>query len=284
MVPELGFETTPGVTERAFQQLFLPEERLLTVKRRRLPADLVVNVLHRLHHHDEQDRLRRAIGQYYQALRNWEPGREVLAVAHLWMGIEALTTVVLRRVSQEQATDRRGLASAWNVELTMLEAEVRRRLIFRGDESAYATARKTSDGFEHGFLGFNELHQQAASVRNRVASLLRASIIHELQLTEESQTVLTDLGFDQTGHLRVIKMVRGHINGPEGELAAKNEAYPRLDWRTRYVDMPSTDDAVKYSVKEDFTGVFASGVNFRFGKIEMWGGQESTLQPHPPED
>ena len=39
--------------------------------------------------HPEIRRLTRAVGQYALALDNWRLGKETLALAHLWMGMEA---------------------------------------------------------------------------------------------------------------------------------------------------------------------------------------------------
>ncbi|MGZ6109714.1 MAG: hypothetical protein ACXWMR_16615, partial [Gemmatimonadaceae bacterium] len=158
MKPELAYDITPGLTERDFFQHFLPEDRLLLVNRRRLSSELIARVLTQLFNHPEVDRIRRTIGQYYQALRNWEPGQEVMALAHLWMGVETITPVALRRAFAAANSDRAGIASAWGIDIRQLDGEVRKRLILHGDADSYNKAKDASDGFEHGFLSFEEVH------------------------------------------------------------------------------------------------------------------------------
>ncbi len=59
----------------------------------------------------DEARLQRAIKQYQQALLHWGPGSETLAVAHLWIAIEALTKVIERRHRGSLTSDQ--LAEKW---------------------------------------------------------------------------------------------------------------------------------------------------------------------------
>lgn len=279
MTPEIGYEVTPGVSERDFFQQFIREERLLILDRRRIPTDLAVRVLRALVSHAEADRIRRALGQYYQALRNWEPGQEVLALAHLWMGAEALTPAVLRRFLTTKSIDRVELAKSWQVEERHLDAETRKRLIMQGDTDAYATARKASDGFEHGFLGFSELRNHSERVRSKVANLLRLAILKELGLSAADEATLCSPPYDQPGHLGFAKYLRGKLVGGTDDLAAPDQAHPFLKWETTFQEMPNPDsEELKIKMSETITGVFAKGVSFKLESTEVWGGQESTLK------
>lgn len=279
MTPEIGYEVTPGVVERDFFQQFLVEERLLMVTRRRISTDLAVRVLRTFLHHPESERIRRALAQYYQALRNWEPGQEVLAIAHLWMGVEALAPAVLRRVLVEQQTNRSELAASWKVDERNLEAEVRKRLIMRGDTEAYATARKASDGFEHGFLGFDDLRNHSERVRAKVANYLRLSILNELGLDASDAAIISSPPYDKPGHLGSAKYLRGKLVAAGDEIAAAGQAYPFLKWKTTFRELPNPDsDEVTVKMEETITGVFAEGVSFRPQSVEVWGGQESTVR------
>jgi hypothetical protein len=279
MVPEIGYEVTPGVTDRDFFQQFLSEERLLIIERRRIPTDLTVRILDNFLHHAEAERIRRALAQYYQALRNWEPGQEVLAVAHLWMGVEALTPVVVRRFALEQKIDRAGMASLWQVDERQVEAEARRLLIMQGDSDAYSTARRASDGFEHGYLGFLELRKHADQVRLKVAEYLRQAIINELALDKSDAAALLAPPFNIPGHLGLAKYLRGKLIAPTEEIAAPDQAYPFLKWTTKFTEVGEpNDEDVKVKMEETITGVFAKGVRFQPRRVEVWGGQESTLK------
>ena len=125
MYPEIAYEVAEGILKRDYFQLFHPEESELYIDRRRISAQVAVRFLHTLVSHPESERIRRALGQYYQALRNWEPGQEALAVSHLWMGVEALSPVVLRRTMQTTGSTRDDLASTWGVEVRKIDSEVR---------------------------------------------------------------------------------------------------------------------------------------------------------------
>lgn len=280
MAPEIGYDISPGVPEREYFQQFLPEERLLFVERRRISAELIARVLRALIAHADAERLRRALGQYYQALRNWEPGLEVLALAHLWMGVEALTPVVLRRTLETRACDRAALAATWNVEERHLDAEVRKRLVMHDDAEAYKRAKAASDGFEHGFLGFAQVHAHSDAVRVKVAAHLRHSILDELGLDAADASTIAAAPYDVPGHLHSTKYLRGRLLAPTDALAATGQAYPYLQWRTVFRDVsdPATDD-VMFKMEETFTGQFAEGVAFKPTRIEVWGGQESAVKP-----
>src|SRR5262249_19471170 len=161
-----------------FQQ-WLPEAGMLLIERRRVTAELAIRVLRVLSAHGERERIRRAIAQYHQALRNWEPGLEILAPAHLWMAGEALTPAIRRRLLEAHATNSAGLADLWKIELKQLDPEIRRRIIMRGDEEAYSKARDASDGLEHGYRDFAEIRAGSIDVRLRVAENLRKSVLEE---------------------------------------------------------------------------------------------------------
>jgi hypothetical protein len=251
---------------------------LLVVERRRLSSDLVIRVLETLLKHEEVERLRRSLGQYYQALQNWEPGYEVLALAHLWMGMEAITPVALRRHMRTVGASRSDLANSWKVDERDLEAEVRRRLIMRGNTQTYASAKKASDGFEHGFLGFDEVRAESERARDETADCLRWSICEELQVRPEDVDILTSSPFQKPGHLRVTKYMRGKLVFEGDDLAAPDQAYPFLEWQTNYREVPNPDsDDIKFKMEETITPRLAEGVEFRPQRIEVWGGQESTL-------
>jgi hypothetical protein len=160
-----------------------------------------------------------------------------------------------------------------------LESETRRRLILQGDDDSYATAKKASDGFEHGFLGFSELRSHSVRVRSKVADLLRISIIDELGLEGADVATLCSEPYAKPGHLSVAKYLRGKLVGTADGLAAPDQAHPFLNWKTRFHEVPNSDsDDLKMKMDEVIIGVFAQGISFMPLSVEVWGGQESTLK------
>lgn len=277
MAPEICYDTSPDVTEREFFQQHLSEERPLMVARRYISAELTASVVEAVAQHGEAERIRRALGQYHLALQNWQPGHEVLALSHLWMGVEALTPVPLRRTLRDSGMDKHALAAHWGLDEKSLDAEVRKRLIMNGDENAYRTAKRASDGFEHGFLGFTEVHAHSAKIRVDVANHLRRSILNELQLEDATVATLSEPPYDRPGHLHSAKYLRGKLVSQTSNLAAPDQTYPMLRWTTSYRDTSAAaSDEVTIEVDETFTGMFATGVSFHLTGLEVWGGQEST--------
>ena len=128
LVAELAFESTAGDRERDFFQQFLFDERFLPFIRPKFPGQLARRVLELLGHHAEQDRIHRAMAQYYGALQHWAPGSEIMALGHLWMGMEAMTPVALRHYLANEKISREEVVERWGIELRQLDAEVRRRL------------------------------------------------------------------------------------------------------------------------------------------------------------
>ena len=281
MCPEVAYEVAPGIRERDYFQLFHPEQSALHIDRRRISSEVAVRFLHKFLCHPEAERIRRALGQYYQALRNWEPGQEALAVSHLWMGVEALSPVVLRRTMQTTGNTRAELASTWGVEDRKLDAEVRRRLILLGDTDTYTTARKASDGFEHGFLGFAEVHAQSSLVRSKLADYLRKSILNELALDAMDTSTMTVPPYDKPGHLRLVKYLRGKLISSDESLVAEGQTHPFLQWKTEVREVPNLgSESAKFILNESFTGVFAAGVSINIQNIEVLAGMESSLKAH----
>ncbi|MBK6386484.1 MAG: hypothetical protein IPF71_06550 [Rhodoferax sp.] len=102
----------------------------------------------------------------------------------------------------------------------------------RGDTETYATARKASDGFEHGFLGFAEVHAQSSLIRSKLADYLRRSILEELALDAKDTATMTVPPYDKPGHLRLVKYLRGKLISSDQSLAAEGHTPdPFLKWK-----------------------------------------------------
>jgi len=145
LLPEIAFNSGPRQREREYFQQFLPEERMLPFRRRTMPTDVVKAILQALGTHSDNERFHRAIVQYYQALQNWGPGQEIMALAHIYMGMEALTPVVLRGEMQKRERSKEEIASSWNVDVKQLDSEVRCRILFAGDVAMYRVVKKASE-------------------------------------------------------------------------------------------------------------------------------------------
>jgi hypothetical protein len=129
--------------------------------------------------------------QYWIALRNWLPGREVLALAHLYMGMEALTKAALRRErTKHGCTSDQALVKELGIEKKELDGFVRRETLFQGDGETYRAAKAASDGFEHGFLSLADVHSLASQARDRTGELLRMAIFDAGGLEKNASEIL----------------------------------------------------------------------------------------------
>ncbi len=228
---EVAFEKTTGVSERAFLAQAGTPERGVPPNRRSLNIPCTVALLEAFVPHADASRLNRAIGQYRIALRNWAVGSEVLALAHLYMAAEALTPVALRQELERSCLDKRGLIAEWGIEDRQLDAEVRRRIIFAGDDDAYMRSRRASDGFEHGFMTFPEVHAIAVEMRERTAAHIRAALLGLGGVAAQSASVLLKHPFEVPVTPNTTRAyLHGRIIGEGDELAATGHAYPFLDW------------------------------------------------------
>lgn len=269
----LAYNNTPGLDEREFFQSFLPDESGMPRQGRRTNVEATVGLLGALDSHLEAKRLLRAIAQYHLALANWRPGRETLALAHLYMGMEAMTKVVVRHQCKTRRLAEADLAREWGVTGEDLEAEVRRRILFNGDDRCYKMAKSASDGLEHGFMPFPQVHGLAMQVRDATASYLRSAIVDVAGVEEKARRVLLGPPFDTPlGSWRYSKYIRGRLLGTTDELAEEGQEYPRMHWKTMVKAVsrkPSGDYNIEFT--EEFKASLGEGVSFQPDSFEVWG-------------
>lgn len=274
IVPELGIDITDGVTERAFFQQFLFDERLLPFTRPVFPVKQAETILSLLANHADSDRLHRAMAQYDAALRYWYLGGEVMALGHLYMGMEAMTPVVIRQLlAKGSITNRDELAAAWGVEAKRLDSEARRRLLFEGDDVTYTRAKKASDGFEHGFLPFQSIREHAIATKNTTARYLRKSILTYLGLGSQEVDTLSSPPFAEIPTLRVDKYIFGTLTGTAPNPAAPDQMYPILQWKSTPTGLSIGPDGTStITFTETITPKLAEGIAFTPARFEVWGG------------
>lgn len=274
LTPELALETTPGVQERDFFQQFLLDERLLPFERRPVPCHLAHAVLDALGHSTEQERIHRTLAHYHHALTNWGFGTEIVALAHIYMGMEALTPVALRQLLAERNIAREDLLRDWSIDVQQLDSEVRRRILFQGDVHLYREVKQASDGFEHGFLPFPDIHNAALRHREAAARYLRDAIFRCLELDDDTVVELTQPPYTRPFALRFAKYVWGKIIGDSDDLAAPDQQYPILTWRSDAVEESSEEGQdPRIGFKETFAPKLAEGIKFQLARYEVWGAK-----------
>lgn len=118
----LAYESTPGRNEREFFQNWVRDEIGLPRVARDVDPALMSRVWVAIAMLDKKDkpRMMTAIMQYTDALQYWRPGLELYALAHLYMGVEAITPALMR-----YETRRRGLSSKKQLEAAVMDRRKR---------------------------------------------------------------------------------------------------------------------------------------------------------------
>lgn len=155
------------------------------------------------------DRVARAAVQYELALQRLEHNEDVLALAHLYMGVEAITRAVIAVECSDRELSEQDLGRALGLDPTLdrfgsaLQSEVRRQLIFMGDIDTYGAARGASDGIEHGFATWDQLWATPDDVTKLTAGYLRAAILRTSGTSADVQERLRGAPYDslvERGH------------------------------------------------------------------------------------
>lgn len=272
---ELGFDRTPGKTQRDFFQAYVPPREPVLRSVRFLDREATADLLGAMESHSESSRLYRAANQYRLALAYWHYGRESLSVAHLWMAVEALTKAKVRAECR-----RRGLATQaelardLNVELGSLDPTVRERLILNEDHECYSLAKKASDSFEHGFQDFSAIRGLSRTVRDRMAAHVRQAIlglVFEEAAGEQTRVLASDRFSTPLGCWPIVKYARGKIIGTGDNLAPNQQRYPSLGW-TAMVDSARINDEgqLEVDVREKIHPQFGDGLAFQLESAEVW--------------
>jgi hypothetical protein len=279
---EVAYDVTPGITERDYFQQFLPEQRGMPRMTRRVNVDAAFALLRVLTSHPEGARLHRAISQYESALEHWRVGHETLALAHLYMGMEALTKAAIRDHCQTHQVTEPELAATLNLNWEELEqykrqpllaAAFRRIHLFQGDDECYQKAKDASDGFEHGFMGLQEVRTLASEVRDRTARYLREAVVNIAGVEGEFRSIMLDAPYDKPiGSWPLARYLFGRLAGEVEELAAKDQVYPIVRWEWRIKSF-TRSQAGSYNVESDqqITPLIGEGVTFRPTRFEVWG-------------
>jgi hypothetical protein len=292
MTVELAIDGSPETEEHEYFQNFLPAELGRPRHTRAFPMERGRQFLAALSGSSEQARLLRACAFYREALRFLRPGEELQNVVYLWMAVEALTKVALRRECEASNCSADDLVKNWSLagpdatpdQLRAakrgLDGEVRRRLIFHGATDSYKAACDASNGFEHGFEEFHRLRQLAVqSRRSESMEHVRRAIVELVGLDSAGVGALTA---EQYLHPRanwpITKYMRGVFVGPADALAAPDKQYPFLVWKGTLKGFAATPTGgYEATFDETMTVSAGEGVQFRPTSFEVYGPQNDPL-------
>jgi len=195
-------------------------------------------------------RVIRAVGQYRLALDAWN-AELPRSHAHLFMGIETLVPVALRRKMRVGGLNKEGVMKSFHLDPnqpegkrnTQLDSAIRLHELFGSDAKLHKEAKAASDGYEHGFLELAEIEKLAAASRAETANCLRSAIL-TLSMTSATQLARLQDAKYQTVFAPFM------LVGVEGEIAAAPGANVEVELDdlhpsviiTRNVFEPAEDD------------------------------------------
>lgn len=277
MEPELVFDNTPGVTTRDFLQSYLPDERAVVSVGRALDKTSLIALMEAIEKHHERERIGRALAQYRLALNHWRWGHEIMATAHLYIGMEVLTVAAIRSrlrvegISETEFAQRLGIEEEKSSK-SAVEVATRRQILFRGDDECYTDAKAASDGLEHGFMPFDRIREHAARVRDRTAAYLREAIVELLELDDAAQAkLLSPPRTEPLGRWPIVKYVRGKLLGDGPELAQGANEYPIMAWRSDITSVTAEDNGNRrIEFNEVLSPQLGDGITFQAQSFQVW--------------
>jgi hypothetical protein len=280
--PELVFNNTPGLKVRDFLQSMLPDERNILHASRNVNPKATLGLIDAIEAHPEKERISRAMTQYSLALRHWRWGHEILATAHLYIGMEALTKAVVRSqltasgINDEQYARSLGInpnnLGPCDSLSAAIDVAVRKDLLFQGDDKCYRNAKAASDGFEHGFMPFGRIRDKARVVRDMTAAYLRKAILDLVKIEEAHREILLNAPYkDPLGNWPVVKYVRGQLLGDSDSLAAKGNEYPILSWKSTIKSAKLLKSGeYDFKFEDKLTPQLGEGISFKSKRFQVW--------------
>jgi len=289
---EFAFDASEDQDEHEYFQNCLLDETGLPRMARTIKAQAFVEFFDMLHLSDRVSRLMMAISQYELALQNFIPGKESLALAHLYMAMEALTPIAKdREIAKHGSQD--ALLDAWGIAPKVcrhcggqigpgeLDSQVRLRALFQNDQEVYRDARKASDGLEHGFLSGGEIHKYAVQHRDRLGVLVRHAIMNLISDSAPWRDQLMTEALDRpVPASRAAKYLTCQLIGPGASLAAPDEVYPRFVVHSSIKAVDTDEDGnVTVYPEEKATAILGESVVGQNLKFQIWGptGAKSIL-------
>jgi len=272
-LPHLAYEAAPRLTRRRFWQAQVTLEQGLPRPSRIQREELLFPLLGAVFAAGVDPRLPRAFGQYHAALRDWTTSGRPLAMAHLYMALEALGPVAEREARQrlnlpdQQAHARyRGVDVGLKNWKEVLLGWVRRDELCQGDKVTYDLARRASDGLEHGSMDFPEVRAAAETTGPLLLSYVRRGLLGLLDLPESVRRALADkqpldvspLRFSVTGELT------GAVEDPDA-LGQDGQPYPYADWHVTLDDHHRLPDGrMRMTPRMNLTARLAEDVQLTF--------------------
>jgi hypothetical protein len=271
-----------------FQRYIPPPEPVL-LHHRRVDIPVLQALFPAFGSHEERDRLTKAIDHYRISLLTSRPGQDLVAFNPLWICVEALTPVFLRRELKRSGQSRDQLYAFWglpssehqSVRNRNLDSAIRARLIFRGDISSYKDARTASDGFEHAYMDLGEVHERVSRAKIPTAAHVRRAIIEALNLPSEIAEAACGPQFSNPLERWEYDLaIRDKLTADSsGALARNDRPHPEFEWEHPIQSMSANpDETVSFQLGGNLTAHIADGAKFDIERLEIRGPKVDSTQ------
>lgn len=269
---DIAFDNSPGKHDREYFRRSYPPDPQVPSQGRRLDSTLALALFTRWMQKPvkELERWHRAANAYHHALQEWEPGAEIPAMSHLWTVAEALTPIIRRQYMKDESLTQDQLLARWEIELKDLDPEVRRRLIFQGNDACYRTAREARNALLHGYDPLWQVREGSVDVRDLTASYVRRALIGSVELDDATREALLAPTYDRPFHWSVDTFLFGRMLGDVENPARSGDMYPRVDWWLERSELPADaegDARVHFDV--GVAPQLADGVTFVLDRVQL---------------
>jgi hypothetical protein len=273
----LAYDNTPGKQSREFMQNYtLRYAEKNIIEGRKINREATVGLFNAIEKQPIklQERCFRAIAQYHATLSHWQLGSEILALAHIFMGMEVLTPVAKEIILNDEGLTIEALQAKLQAKDNReLEAKIREQYLFQGDNKCYKLSRDAFTGFKHGYLPFKKIYEIAAEVRDKSMIYLRTAILKYVKVAEPNTTILNSAPYDYPlGIVPVEKRLKGYLLGTADNLAAEGYEHPWFDNTFTLTDARlNAEGNLDITFDEEFKAWLGEGVLFRQSSFEIWG-------------
>jgi hypothetical protein len=192
--------------------------------RRKIDSEATEALAIAVGHHPHGDLLHRSIESYRRAVGHWFPEEQLLAGEYLFIAAEALSRFLIESRAAEQGITPKNLvrlsdaANSDQLRWRYLHDDV-----FDGDTAAVEALKAASDGFEHGYMTFDEIRRHQQPVLERAFRHVRRALIVATQLPEPyAERLLAETYEEPRALVPVVVVVTG-------ELAVTDPTKPALE-------------------------------------------------------
>ena len=133
--------------------------------------------------------------------------------------------------------------------------------------------RKASDGLEHGFGAFDQIHAASVKHRDQLGVLVRHAIFELAKASESCQKELLNDPWDTAvAASRVSKFLRCTLNGDPNDFALEDQAYPYFELHSGIKSVSTAPDgSVTMEPTEEAVRFVGPNIEITDARFEVWG-------------